>query len=131
MKKQIAIYITLSLGVFFAKAQDLSKEMTFFSSLNQQDTSKVSYSMAKNNTNELQLVLSGAFLLYKHTISSQDASKCNFHVSCSEYAMSAVKKQGAVLGGVNFFDRFARCNSCSPYQYTIHPITKRFEDALE
>ncbi len=59
----------------------------------------------------------GALFLYKNFISSQDASRCSFSPSCSEYAVLAVKKQGFIKGLINFADRFQRCNGESPEQY--------------
>lgn len=67
--------------------------------------------------NEYQLVFSGLFLFYKNYISSQDASQCTFSPSCSVYALQAIQKEGVVLGVINFFDRFSRCNGLSPELY--------------
>jgi len=78
---------------------------------------KSSYASAKNNTNELEYLFSGLFLLYKELFSSQDYMRCNFHPSCSEYGMLAVKKRGAVIGIMATFDRLVRCNGLSPENY--------------
>jgi putative membrane protein insertion efficiency factor len=75
------------------------------------------YAESANNKNEFELLASGLFLGYKKFISSQDASHCSFTPSCSEYAIQAIKKQGFVIGLINFFDRFSRCNGQSPGQY--------------
>lgn len=71
--------------------------------------------------NEYQLVFSGLFLFYKNYISSQDASQCTFSPSCSVYALQAIQKDGVVMGIVNFFDRFSRCNGLSPEDYPYEP----------
>lgn len=131
MKQVATIIIFLNLFVFKCNAQSFEQDLNQFSKLNSAAIETKKYDAANNNTNEIQIILSGLFLFYKKTISSQDASSCAFHTSCSEYALLAVKKQGVVLGGINFFDRFTRCNTCSPYQYTINPITHRFEDFID
>lgn len=130
MKLRVFIYITLSILSSSIFAQDLQNELLKLHKLNNTTVVKNQFDFAKDNTNEIQMMLSGMFLLYKYNISSQDASRCAFHVSCSEYALKAIKQQGVVIGGINFFDRFARCNTCSPYQYRIHSQTNRFIDEL-
>lgn len=127
---RVIIYIILSLFVQCIFAQNLSEDMKELSLLNTETISKRTFQSAKNNSNELQILLSGAFLFYKSNISSQDGSKCAFHLSCSEYALQAIKKQGLIVGSVNFFDRFTRCNTCSPYQYSINPESHRFNDPV-
>ena len=71
--------------------------------------------------NEFNLLASKSFIFYKRFISSQDASQCSFTPSCSEYAIQSIQKQGFVAGMLNFFDRFSRCNSLSPDNYTTDP----------
>lgn len=75
------------------------------------------YTIAKGNTNELQYLFSGLFLLYKFAISSQDYNRCNFSPSCSEYGMIAVKKYGVLPGIIATLDRLQRCNGLSPELY--------------
>ena len=130
MKLHVLIYIFLSIFCSHVFAQNLQSDLLQLHQLNKTEVVVNKFSMAENNTNEIQLMLSGLFLFYKYNISSQDASKCAFHISCSEYALLAVKKQGVVIGGINFFDRFARCNTCSPYQYKVHTQSNRFLDEL-
>jgi putative component of membrane protein insertase Oxa1/YidC/SpoIIIJ protein YidD len=79
--------------------------------------SKTEYRAAKQNTNELESLFSGLFLLYKELFSSQDYMRCNFHPSCSEYGMIAVKSKGAAVGMMATFDRLIRCNGLSPENY--------------
>lgn len=71
--------------------------------------------------NEYNLLASKSFLFYKRFISSQDASQCSFTPSCSEYAIQAIQKQGFIGGILNFLDRFSRCNSLSPENYSKDP----------
>ena len=110
------------------KAQNLIEEVNSLQELNTYQPVKKEYEIAKKNKNEVQLILSGTFLFYKRFISSQDGSSCAFHQSCSEYALSSIKRQGLVLGGINFFDRFTRCNTCSPYLYQVNPLSGKFLD---
>ncbi|MFN4122107.1 MAG: membrane protein insertion efficiency factor YidD [Flavobacteriales bacterium] len=79
--------------------------------------SRTEYRVAKQNTNELESLFSGLFLLYKELFSSQDYMRCNFHPSCSEYGMIAVKSKGAAIGMMATFDRLIRCNGLSPENY--------------
>ena len=88
------------------------------------------YQYAKENTNEIQMLLSGLFLFYKNFISSQDGSSCSFTPSCSEFGMEAVKKQGVIIGVINTFDRLTRCNSLSPEKYSFHPVTHLLYDPV-
>ncbi|MBN2520463.1 MAG: membrane protein insertion efficiency factor YidD [Bacteroidales bacterium] len=69
--------------------------------------------------NPNQFLLTNSFIFYKKYISSQDISKCTFTPSCSEYALQAIKQQGVIIGAINFFDRFSRCNGLKkPYYET-------------
>jgi putative component of membrane protein insertase Oxa1/YidC/SpoIIIJ protein YidD len=77
------------------------------------------YSLSKENSNELQAVLSGLFLVYKSFFSSQDNQRCSFHPSCSEFGLEAVKKFGIVRGIICTCDRLTRCNGFSQEQYEI------------
>ena len=85
---------------------------------------------ARNNTSEYDALFSGLFLVYKNFFSSQDVSKCSFTPSCSVYAIQAIKKQGPVVGLVNFFDRFTRCNGLSPHAYPIDEETQLLYDPV-
>ncbi|MEX1190251.1 MAG: membrane protein insertion efficiency factor YidD [Bacteroidia bacterium] len=79
----------------------------------------VKYSIAGNNTNEIQYLFSGLFLFYKFAVSSQDNNSCTFYPSCSEYGILAVKKKGALIGMLATLDRLQRCNGLSPDKYEI------------
>ena len=85
---------------------------------------------AKDNTNEVQMLFSGLFLLYKFCFSSQDGASCGFTPSCSEYGILAVKKQGLILGVTSTFDRLSRCNGLSPEKYGFYPNTHLLHDPL-
>lgn len=85
---------------------------------------------AEKNTTEIQFIMSGLFLFYKEFISSQDIGSCSFTPSCSEYALLAIKQQGTIIGGINFFDRFSRCHGLSPQHYSKHPKTHLLDDPI-
>ena len=75
------------------------------------------YKFTADANNPLQFILANLFVGYKRFLSSQDVSGCSFTPSCSVYALQALQHQGVVIGAVNFFDRFARCNALSPEHY--------------
>lgn len=85
----------------------------------------------KDNTNELQYVVSGLFLFYKTFISSQDVGSCVFTPSCSVFAIKSIKQKGMFVGIMAAFDRLTRCNAFSPEQYPVHHETGLFHDPVE
>ncbi len=80
----------------------------------------VDYTQITDHSNEIEFITSYLFLFYKRFVSSQDASSCSFTPSCSVYAVQSIKTQGMLMGLINFFDRFSRCNTFSPEHYEIH-----------
>lgn len=131
MKRVILISILIKASCLFTFSQEISVDLLNLSELNNIKKVKRKFPLAKNNTNEVQIVLSTLFVGYKKYVSSQDASKCAFHLTCSEYALVSVKKNGVVKGGIQFFDRFTRCNTCSPWQYKINPKSNKFDDPAD
>ncbi|MFN4256068.1 MAG: membrane protein insertion efficiency factor YidD [Saprospiraceae bacterium] len=89
------------------------------------------FTASRQNPNELQLVFSGLFLFYKSFISSQDQNRCNFHPSCSEFGLQAIKKLGFVRGAVCTFDRMSRCNGLSPELYEVDLNRKLLLDPVK
>lgn len=89
------------------------------------------FSLSRQNTNELQAVLSGLFLFYKSFLSSQDNQRCSFHPSCSEYGLEAVKKLGIIRGVLCTCDRLTRCNGFSPRQYEVDMEHRRLKDPVK
>ena len=128
MNKVILVSILISFFTLCSFSQTKNDDIETLSELNNIKKKKRTFNNAKNNTNEVQLILSGLFVGYKKFISSQDGSKCAFHQTCSEYALVSIKKRGLIIGTINFFDRFTRCNTCSPWQYNINPVSRKFED---
>lgn len=49
--------------------------------------------------------------IYQIFISPSTGFNCRFYPSCSEYAVSAIKKYGIFLGTIKGFWRILRCNS--------------------
>lgn len=134
MRRNIILILLISIaGV--GKAQEIS-EIALLQNLDEHHAAskeKLSdkYHYVKQNTNELQFVMSGLFLFYKEFISSQDSQSCSFTPSCSEYALQAVKQQGIFKGMLNGFDRLSRCNSLSPEKYEVDPETRLLLDPLK
>ena len=57
-----------------------------------------------------------AFLIrvYQLTLSPLLGPKCRFYPSCSNYALEAVRRYGAVRGGWLSLKRLARCHPWNP-----------------
>ncbi|GAB4404464.1 MAG: hypothetical protein OHK0039_04640 [Bacteroidia bacterium] len=128
MTRTIAI-LSLLLASLSLPAQRAS-EIAALRGLNPAPVRQQQWAIAQNNESEFDLLFSGLFIFYKQFISSQDASRCSFTPSCSEYALEAIRTRGLVVGAVDFFDRFSRCNSLSPEDYTRHPVTGMLYDPV-
>ena len=109
----IILYLLLSNSFLYAQSIDEIESLANINELPHENR----YKNIREYKNEYDLVFSTAFLFYKNYLSSQDASQCSFTPSCSVYAIHAIKSQGVVVGIINFFDRFSRCNSLSPEDY--------------
>ncbi len=80
--------------------------------------------------NEIEFITVQAFHFYKRFISSQDISSCNFTPSCSEYALQAIHAQGTIVGMLNFFDRFTRCNGINSENYDFRREKHLLDDPV-
>ena len=127
--KYIIIILYLSFKTFFVLAQTPDEVLSLID-INSINKSGANYTYLKESSNEIQFVASGLFMIYKGFFSSQDASSCSFTPSCSVYAIEAISQQGFVIGMINFFDRFSRCNGLSPTDYPINPETHLLHDPL-
>ena len=55
-------------------------------------------------------VLIACVLLYRVSLGKLLGGQCRFHPTCSQYAMDAVHKHGAWLGGWRTVKRICRCH---------------------
>lgn len=58
----------------------------------------------------MKKVLKGSIRFYQKHISPLSPPSCRFHPTCSSYALEAVDKHGAILGGIMSTARIIRCN---------------------
>jgi len=59
-------------------------------------------------------VLLGLLWVYQHLISPLRPPTCRFYPSCSQYAVVAVRRHGALRGGWLAVRRVARCHPWNP-----------------
>jgi len=85
----------------------------------------------QNPKNEIDMISTTLFIIYKNFISSQDSHSCSFTPSCSEYAIESIRKNGFFIGGLDAFDRLSRCHGLSPELYIKEPISNRLIDPVE
>lgn len=85
----------------------------------------------KNNDNEINLIFSTLFVLYKELISSQDVDACVMTPSCSVYAIENIKKNGLFFGLLNAFDRLTRCNPGKKKDLPIDIETGKYYDPVD
>ncbi len=62
----------------------------------------------------MKVILIAIVRLYKYLISPILPGSCRFVPSCSEYAVEALKKYGALKGAYLSIRRVARCNPFNP-----------------
>jgi len=117
MKKIFITIVFLNSFIAYLSAQTVSEIESFSGVFDKNHVKENHVSALKNNSNEIQFVFSGLFVIYKQFISSQDISSCVFHPSCSVYAITSIKKQGLFIGFLSSFDRLMRCNAFSSANY--------------
>lgn len=93
--------------------------------------SQKSFEFLQGNAKDGTATLKSLFYFYKHFISSQDAQSCRFTPSCSEFAFLSIKKHGVIVGVIDFFDRFARCNPLSAENYLYDVEKHCYIDPVE
>ena len=127
MKNIIIILFLLISSICFGQT---NREIHLIKSKLYKKENKEKWNLARSYNNEYDLFFSRLFLFYKNFISSQDANNCSFTPSCSVYAIQAVKEEGTIVGLINFFDRFTRCNSLSPEDYEIDSDSRLLIDPV-
>ena len=58
----------------------------------------------------MKRLLLACLRFYKRYISPLNPPACRFIPTCSEYAMTAIERFGAVVGSIMAFKRLVRCN---------------------
>ena len=114
---RLLIVVPVLFYIYEVNGQGLNIKHELFHIYDHQPVKKT-YAFARQNQNEIEMILSGMFLFYKRFISSQDAQHCGFTPSCSEFALRSIQKKGVFIGTLMGFDRLARCNGLSPENYT-------------
>jgi putative membrane protein insertion efficiency factor len=69
-----------------------------------------------------QTILLALIWLYQHTLSRlMPPNTCRFYPSCSHYGFEAIRKYGAIRGGLMAAWRVLRCNPFNPGGYDPVP----------
>jgi putative membrane protein insertion efficiency factor len=69
----------------------------------------------------MKTLLTALIRLYQYLIRPMLGSNCRFAPSCSEYALEAVQKYGALKGGWLALRRISRCHPYHPGGYDPVP----------
>jgi putative membrane protein insertion efficiency factor len=72
----------------------------------------------------MRLVLASCIRVYQWLVSPLLGPKCRFHPSCSNYALTAIERFGAVRGSWLALRRIARCHPFHPGGYDPVPDPK-------
>lgn len=62
----------------------------------------------------MKRVLAALIRFYRVAISPMTPPRCRFLPTCSDYALQAIERHGAVAGGWLAIRRFARCHPFNP-----------------
>ena len=76
-------------------------------------------------------LLKGAVLAYRYTLSPFIGHGCRFRPTCSEYALEAIERYGALKGGWLAARRLARCHPWGGCGYDPVPENGRTPYAAE
>lgn len=69
----------------------------------------------------MKTLLIGLLRFYRYAISPMLGRNCRFHPTCSEYAIEAVQRHGALRGGWLALKRVGRCHPFNPGGYDPVP----------
>ncbi len=73
----------------------------------------------------MKKLLIKAIKFYQKKISPHFAPRCRFYPTCSQYALEAIERHGAVKGSVLTVLRLLRCNPLFPGGYDPVPEKKK------
>ncbi|MDI3514115.1 MAG: membrane protein insertion efficiency factor YidD [Gammaproteobacteria bacterium] len=69
----------------------------------------------------MKTVLIALVRFYRYAISPMLGRNCRFHPTCSEYAIEAIERHGALRGGWMAAKRVGRCHPFNPGGYDPVP----------
>jgi len=69
----------------------------------------------------MKTVLIALLRFYRYAISPMLGRNCRFHPTCSEYAIEAIQRHGALRGGWMAAKRVGRCHPFNPGGYDPVP----------
>ena len=69
----------------------------------------------------MKSVLIALVRFYRYAISPMLGRNCRFHPTCSEYAIEAIQRHGALRGGWMAAKRVGRCHPFNPGGYDPVP----------
>ncbi len=69
----------------------------------------------------MKTLLIALLRFYRYAISPMLGRNCRFHPTCSEYAIEAVQRHGALRGGWLALKRVGRCHPFNPGGYDPVP----------
>ena len=69
----------------------------------------------------MKTVLIALVRFYRYAISPMLGRNCRFHPTCSEYAIEALERHGALRGGWMALRRVGRCHPFNPGGYDPVP----------
>ena len=69
----------------------------------------------------MKAVLIALVRFYRYAISPMLGRNCRFHPTCSEYAIEAIERHGALRGGWMAAKRVGRCHPFNPGGYDPVP----------
>ena len=69
----------------------------------------------------MKTVLIALLRFYRYAISPMLGRNCRFHPTCSEYAIEAIQRHGALRGGWMAAKRVGRCHPVNPGGYDPVP----------
>ena len=124
----ILVLSAIQADIFSQSKDDFDFILNNLSTLNYKSNVK---SINVHFDGEIDYIFYGLFRIYKSLFSSQDMNVCNFHPSCSEFGLQALKRKGFIRGSIMTFDRMIRCNPFSLNEYIYDDSIKKFLDPVE